>query len=58
MKSINAVIRSQGVIWRPCQECGRDWPFPSGPDQYAEREFICQVCTDALYAKIQRGIDA
>ena len=49
---INAAIRDAGVVWHACDGCGRDWPFPTGFG--LERDWQCHVCTQALWATLQR----
>jgi hypothetical protein len=52
MKSINAAIRSAGVIWHACGGCGTDWPFPKGSE--GERDWRCHNCVQADWATLQR----
>lgn len=57
MKDINAAIRAAGVVWRPCQVCRIDWPFPLGMfdgKHIAEREWVCTVCANAELARLRR----
>lgn len=54
-QTINAAIRKGGVVWHPCETCGRDWPFPKGPfGDDVPREWSCAVCANALHAKAIR----
>lgn len=41
------------VVWNECAGCGTAWPFPH-PEGMGEREWKCQVCLEAEYARLRR----
>ena len=55
MSALDDAVRSEGVVWRPCDDCGRDWPFPKG--FHASREWACAACAFASAARLARDAE-
>lgn len=57
MNETNAALRAAGVVWRACNRCGIEWPFPTGlklEGVIAPRVWECTVCSNDVVARLKR----
>lgn len=58
--AINQLREREGVVWRPCMQCGLTWPFPTGikldGGQIMPRDWQCVVCAAEQVTQIAKRL--